>query len=91
MDHGLPTQPEPIAQPSKQAIEAWLIHTLAEHLGLEEDDIEASEPFAVYGLGSADAVILAGNLERWLKRDLPATLLWDFPTIETLATHLAQD
>ncbi len=79
------------SSPSTAAIEAWLIDALAEHLAIDADDIDTTEPFAAYGIGSADAVILAGDLETWLKRDLPVTLLWDFPTIETLAQHLSHD
>jgi hypothetical protein len=34
-------------------------------------------------------VSLSGDLEDYLNRPLPATLLWDFPTIETLSRHLS--
>ena len=32
-----------------------------------------------------EAVSFAGDLEEWLGRDLPATLLWDYPTLAALA------
>ncbi len=69
----------------------WLIDRVAEHVGLSPLDIDSSIPFADYGLGSAEAVILSGDLERWLGRSLSPTLLWDYPTIDALATYLAYE
>ena len=46
-------------------------------------------PFAGFGLGSLQAVGLAGDLEDWLGRPLSPTLVYEHPTIEALARHLA--
>jgi acyl carrier protein len=70
-------------------IRAWLVVQLAELLGVSADEIDVRQPFRDYGLDSAEGVILAGDLEDWLGRELPATLAWDYPTIEALASHLA--
>jgi phthiocerol/phenolphthiocerol synthesis type-I polyketide synthase D len=35
-------------------------------------------------------VSISGELEHWLGRRLPVTLVWDFPTIELLAKALAE-
>ena len=48
-------------------------------------------PFVDYGLDSVQAVSIVGDLETWLGRSLSPTLIWDFPTIEDLAKHLAGD
>jgi acyl carrier protein len=76
--------------PSARAIQRWLITHIAQLLGEDQASIDVGEPFVNYGLGSTDAVILSGDLEAWLGRDLPATLLWDFPTIAALASYLAE-
>src|SRR5207249_2733002 len=42
-----------------------------------------------FGLGSLQAVGLAGDLQEWLGRPLSPTLVYEYPTIEALAQHLA--
>jgi len=71
------------------AIRAWLAARLAGRLGVEPAAVDIREPFAGFGLGSMQAVALAGELEEWLGRPLAPTLLYEYPTIEALADHLA--
>lgn len=54
-------------------------------------EVRLDIPFSNYGMSSADIIGLAGELEDWLKVKLPPTLLYEFPTIEQLARHLAGD
>jgi acyl transferase domain-containing protein/acyl carrier protein len=70
-------------------IQAWLVAKLAERLGLESREIDVGEPLASYGLGSTEAVSLAGELADWLGRQLSPALVYEYPTIEALARHLA--
>jgi acyl carrier protein len=72
-----------------QEIEDWLVTYLAPLLSVHADEIDRRRPFAEYGLDSLAAVTLSGELERWLGRELSPTLVWDYPTIEALARHLA--
>jgi myxalamid-type polyketide synthase MxaE and MxaD len=74
---------------SADAIEAWLIAKLAERLGIAANEIDIREPFASYGLGSTEAVSLAGELADWLGRKLSPALAYEYSTIEALARHLA--
>ena len=71
-------------------IQEWLVQTLAKDLGFEVEEIDTTRPFAEYGLDSIAAVTMAGDLEDWLGLELPPTLLWDYPEIETLAQYLAE-
>lgn len=73
------------------AIQAWLVTQLANLLGVEQGEIDIREPFAAYGIPSSEAVVLSGDLGDWLGRRLSPTLLWEYPTIEALARHLAED
>jgi len=84
------TDPESFP-PSAAAIEAWLVTYISELLQVRPATIDVRREFTCFGLSSADGVILAGDLERWLGagRRLSATLAWDFPTIEAIACHLA--
>ena len=72
-------------------IEDWLIGHLADTLKTDKKSIDIRQPFISFGLDSAHAVGLAGDLEEWLERELPPTLIWDYPTIEALARHLASE
>ena len=75
--------------PPAKAIQDWLVAQLSRVLDVEPQDIDVREPFTSYGLTSLDAVGLSGELEEWLGRSLSPTLAYDYPTIETLARHLA--
>ncbi|GAA1939608.1 hypothetical protein GCM10009754_03410 [Amycolatopsis minnesotensis] len=69
----------------------WLTSRLAQICGIAESDVDADCPLREYGLTSRDAVMLTGELEDELDRDLPTQLLWQHPTIAALATELAGD
>jgi acyl-CoA synthetase (AMP-forming)/AMP-acid ligase II/acyl carrier protein len=73
-----------------ESLRAWLATEVASLLGMAADEISLDQPLARYGLGSADAVGLAGRLSEQLQRDLDATLLWDYPSIDALADYLTR-
>lgn len=75
--------------PTSRAIERWLVTRVAQLLALQPDDVDVRQPFAYYGIDSADSIALVGELEEWLGHRLSATLLWDYPTIGSVADHLA--
>lgn len=77
--------------PTSAALLRWLISRLAEQLELDPQQIDLQKEFTDYGLNSIEAVSLSGDLENFLGRRLPPTLLWDYPTIETLARYLTAD
>ena len=73
------------------AIQQWLISQQAEVLSIDPATIEAQQPLTRYGLDSIDAVTLVGDLEDWLVLELPATLLWDYPTVEQASNYLVEE
>lgn len=73
----------------RDMIQAWLINKVSVALSLSPDQIDPRETFSSFGLDSRTAVSLSGDLERWLGRRLPPTLVWDYPTIDAIAEHLA--
>jgi amino acid adenylation domain-containing protein/thioester reductase-like protein len=75
----------------RREFEQWLVGQVAQRLRLTPNTIDVSQPFASFGLDSVQAVSLAGDLENWLGRSLPPTLVWDHPTIADLAHHLAAE
>ena len=66
----------------------WLVAEVAEICELNPAAIDPGKPLDEYGLSSRDAVELSGGLEDLLDRSLPATLLWEHPTIERIAAAL---
>jgi len=76
-----------------ESIQDWVIHWMVRELRLEDTFVDASKPFAHYGMDSVKAVELAQALEDWLGSTLKfeATMAWNFPTIESLARHLASE
>ena len=80
--------PQPRAQDDLR-IREWLIDQLADYAAVPAHRIDASVPFAMYGVGSKEAVEMAGDLERWLGHPVAPTAAYDHPTIDQLAAHLA--
>ena len=77
--------------PAAAEIQAWIVSYLADLLEIEPDEVNVTIPFDRYGLDSSVAIGLTGDLEDWLSRKLDPTLLYDYPTIESLANHLAEE
>ncbi|KAA3647729.1 MAG: amino acid adenylation domain-containing protein [Chloroflexi bacterium] len=77
--------------PHTLQIESWLVQQISNKTNIPADQINVRENFVYYGLDSAQAVELAGDLEEWLGRNVSPTLAWDYPTIEDLAAHLTED
>jgi acyl carrier protein len=69
-------------------IKSWVVAYLADLLETDEDEIDVTIPFDRYGLDSSAAVGLTGELEDWLGREVPPTLLYDYPTVESLVEYL---
>ena len=77
------------ASPSESAIADWLVSRLSRESGIHADEVDLGQPFASFGVDSARALLLVGDLETWLGRRLPPIVLWNYPTVEALARHLA--
>ena len=76
---------------SAVTIEKWLVARIARHFDIPPHEVNCHDPFVSYGLDSAAAVSLSGELEEWLGRSLSPTLVYDYPSIIQLAQHLAGD
>ena len=70
-------------------IEDWIVAYMADLLEIDPEEIDTALTFDRYGLDSSAAVGLTGDLEDWLGIEIDPTLLYDYPTIDSLATHLA--
>lgn len=70
-------------------IQSWLSKHIATATGLDTTQIDIDKHITSYGLDSSAMLDLACDLEDWLEQDVEHTILYDHPTIETLAKHLA--
>lgn len=76
---------------NKKEITNWLIKKLSNELEIPGESISAYRPLAQYGLDSKTAVRISGEIEDEFKITIPATLLWDYPTIDELSKFLCGD
>ncbi|QSJ17773.1 acyl carrier protein [Nostoc sp. UHCC 0702] len=77
-------------QLTEPQIREWLVSYLADLLEIQPDKVDVETTFARYGLDSSTAVVLAGDLETWLGKEIEPTILYDYPTIADLAQYLTK-
>ncbi|WP_165227155.1 non-ribosomal peptide synthetase/type I polyketide synthase [Aquisphaera insulae] len=82
--------PSPPAR-SRREIAGWLAERIARPLGLKPREVDTSRPLASFGLGSVEAVGLAGDLGGLLGRSVSPLLIYDHPTIDAIAEFLAEE
>jgi acyl carrier protein len=69
----------------------WLVQRVAQYAQRPESEIRTNLPFAEYGLDSVAALSLFGDIEDAFGLYLEPTVAWDYPTVDTLARHLADE
>lgn len=73
---------------SSGAVQAWLVNQLSLLLGIPPRKLSIHERFNRYGLDSLKATTLMSKLSAALGRQLSPTLVWSYPTIESLTRRL---
>jgi acyl carrier protein len=73
----------------REDIQAWLVAAVAKKLRTEPEKIDVKVRVTDYGLDSIEVVSLSGDLELFLEEKVSPTLVWDYPTIDLMARHLA--
>jgi len=73
-----------------EEVQEWFLTYLAQTLQAAPDRIDIKAPFEVLGLDSVTAVGMSGDLEAWLGFSVDPMVVFDYPTIESLAKHLAE-
>ena len=71
-------------------IQNLIKNRLAKTSNIDVDSIEGHRAFVEYGVDSVMAVELVQDLQECLQHPLEATLLWNFPTIESLSEYIVQ-
>ncbi|HEX8109876.1 MAG TPA: acyl carrier protein [Kofleriaceae bacterium] len=73
----------------EKEIQDWLTLSISRLIHVDPSDLDVNVSFDRYGLDSAAAVELTGDLERWLGRKLTPTLFYDYLTIRAVSAYLA--
>jgi len=63
---------------------------VAAELKLAAEDLDTRRPLIEMGLDSVMTQIIRGRLERQFRVSLPATLLWNRPTVQAIGEFLAE-
>jgi myxalamid-type polyketide synthase MxaC len=72
----------------KKVLIEYLRERVARIFGLDVSAVEIARPFREIGLDSLLAVELRNVISKHLEKSLPATLLFDYPTIDVLSERL---
>jgi len=78
-----------MTSPDSNAIQKWLVDYVATELEVDPDEIPVDEHLVDLGLSSLQAVTMTTGLEEFVHRAIDPGLIWEYPTISTLAEHLA--
>jgi acyl transferase domain-containing protein/thioesterase domain-containing protein/acyl carrier protein len=90
MDAGSGQPQDPATSANEHELCELIARYVADLAGLPPAEVAADRPLAEYGLSSRDAVTLGGYLEALLEQPLPATIVWEQPTVGELARFLAR-
>lgn len=72
----------------RQLLEAHVVQVLAHVLRLAPERIDVTAPLGTVGMESLTAVEFRNRLEASLGLTLSATLIWNYPTVVDIVTHL---
>jgi acyl carrier protein len=75
---------------SAQQVATWLQEQIGAYLQQPPHSIEVHRPLLEYGIDSVFAIGLCCDLEVWLGVPIEPTLLWDYPTINSIVSHLRE-
>ena len=87
-----PQWPDPVSTPGTRSaadIRAWIVGELCAAQKLDHAAIDTAAPLYSLGVDSVTAIGVTGALASWLDRDLPATLMWDHPSIDAICEALS--
>ena len=72
----------------QDGLRQWLVDYLVDNIGLSPDEIDCDATLNDLAVGSADAVVLTGELAELLGRPVSPIEFWQYPTINALSTFL---
>lgn len=74
-----------------EEVSNWLVSYVEELLGLSPGELDISANFDRYGLDSASAVGMTGDLAAWLGVEVDVAAAYEYPSVKKLAWALSED
>jgi len=74
---------------SAAEVRSWIVGELAKSMNMNSSSIDPYAPLQSLGVDSLAAIGMTGGLAAFLGRDVPATLMWDYDSIDAIAHALA--
>ena len=74
---------------TEQEIDDWLASYVGELLALPSAGIDRDATFESFGIDSANAIGISGELQEWLGVSIDPEIAYQYPTIRSLACYLA--
>lgn len=75
---------------TKEEIRERMVDMLARALESPPEGIQCDLLFSKLGVDSLAVVDISRQLETWLGMEIEPTVIWDYPTIDTMAAHLEE-
>src|SRR5262245_18799337 len=72
-------------------IREWIVDRLRTKMRIDPAELRLDEPIASHGVDSMHIVALVGELEDWLGCRISGNPLQDYPSVNALARHLAEE
>ena len=73
---------------TQRMVKDWLITRIAKTLRIASEDVSSHSVFSELGMSSLQAIELAAELENWSGREIPATIVYEYPTIDDVSTYV---
>jgi acyl carrier protein len=73
---------------TQRMVKDWLITRIVQILQLAPEEVSSHAVFSELGMSSLQAIELAAELENWSDRKIPATIVYEYPTIEDASAYV---
>lgn len=73
---------------TKIEIETWIKEWIAKETDTDIIAIDVDTNFANFGMSSSQGILFSGDLSDWAGLNLDPSLVWDYPTIESLTAYV---
>jgi aryl carrier-like protein len=74
-----------------QELVDWLTKKVAGYVSVPPDAIDIDTPLADCGIDSVSGMTLCADLQCEKGFDVETTIVWDYPTIDAIASYLAAE
>ena len=74
---------------TQEEVQEWIVQWLVDIAAVTRESIELDKSFSDYHLDSLTAVEFSDDVHEWLGLNLPATVIWNHPTLADMTRYLS--